>query len=1186
MRTVRDGKLASWAFLAFIIVVFAGWLWPLQQAWASDAFTAGEVGETLTLVGPEAQLVGPESELSYTDSSGWKMAYVLEEDGSATITGLLAAGTDASISVPDSIDGHAVKALGEKAFYGNNEISTEAVSSIVLPDTIETLGASAFAASGIESIVLPASLKAVPQACFAGCKHLAEVEFLGDTLENIGMASFSGCSSLTELVLPELTTDFPKQTYRVGTYCFYRCDNLETLVFKGNANTLSSRYFANKNCFDLSPKLLNFVYYCKSSTAASGTGSFNWSGMNVYTTMYFYATREDALAARNPLYSITCLSTTKISDILANTVDHSDLLDDEGNFKAKRVWDEQGAFPELPEGREWGVGYGVMQGDTTTLADSNWVAPVADDDLQSGWITSEIIDDFRNSGASGNPVYYLDSDDRVYGIDKIYAYGAGGNRLSDDAYDLVFEERYVAGGSGTQTRYDWRDCEVPSVTGTYRVSAVGKSQTNVGTRTQTVTIDVARFSPNVIVQSDDDAAIRLARSSQLTAAAARANNAKSAVVVPASDWRYQLIGAGLAGVGNGVVLFDDQDNYSSRTTTAFIESDVDAVQVVGSKDLVPESGLSTANTYLMDNIKARNPRYMTRYGASSSPQGTADQVYSTIRGLQTSNPPKTMYGEGWGETAIVVSPEAVTDTPAIAQLAYTEKAPVFFLQANGMLSEIDLGYLRDDGFTRIVVAGDESCISQACVNAIAQATSVQPERKFDAGGDALSGALAEKSEFAGASYEYAMVAAASDPANMVAAGVLAAAKGGIALPCACTADSKRIQDELAAFIRENGQPSIKAVYLMGDFSGIDPGLAERLASMWTGPQSTAIGVGDTVASKGFVYELVSTSQVKLTGRADAATGKLVLELNDAMYDGATYSVAGIGESPFADDDALDRVTVKPGISTLPDGMFEGCDNLTRVTLGAGVKTIGASAFKNCPKLSSVTGSSAASIGNSAFEGCSSLTTCAPLRKATSIGACAFKGASALRSVRALSATSIGDSAFEGAAALGDIEAPLATSAGAGAFRDCTALNIVELPVLAQMGASAFEGCTSLATISLPALTAVSDAGFKSCSSLASFSSSKVTSIGASAFEYCTKLRTASFTSKKLNRIGARAFYGDKKMRTFKLKTKKLSSKKIGAKAFKGFGKKATAYVPKSKVKAYRKIFRKKGMHKKSKVKKI
>ena len=94
----------------------------------------------------------------------------------------------------------------------------------------------------------------------------------------------------------------------------------------------------------------------------------------------------------------------------------------------------------------------------------------------------------------------------------------------------------------------------------------------------------------------------------------------------------------------------------------------------------------------------------------------------------------------------------------------------------------------------------------------------------------------------------------------------------------------------------------------------------------------------------------------------------------------------------------------------------------------------------------------------------------------------------------------------------------------------------------------------------------------------------VTEIGASAFSKCTKLKKIIIPS-KVNKIGKKAFYNCKALKNIQINTTKLTTKNVGASAFKGTPKNAVVKVPKNKVSAYKKLLVKKGLNKKATVKK-
>ena len=106
-----------------------------------------------------------------------------------------------------------------------------------------------------------------------------------------------------------------------------------------------------------------------------------------------------------------------------------------------------------------------------------------------------------------------------------------------------------------------------------------------------------------------------------------------------------------------------------------------------------------------------------------------------------------------------------------------------------------------------------------------------------------------------------------------------------------------------------------------------------------------------------------------------------------------------------------------------------------------------------------------------------------------------------------------------------------------------------------IGKSAFSGCVKLKSVNI---------------------GSNVTTIGTQAFYKCSALKKITIPS-KVNKIGTKAFYKCTNLKSITIKTTKLTTKNVGSKAFKGIHSEATIKVPKSKLKAYKKILKKKGI---------
>ncbi len=125
-------------------------------------------------------------------------------------------------------------------------------------------------------------------------------------------------------------------------------------------------------------------------------------------------------------------------------------------------------------------------------------------------------------------------------------------------------------------------------------------------------------------------------------------------------------------------------------------------------------------------------------------------------------------------------------------------------------------------------------------------------------------------------------------------------------------------------------------------------------------------------------------------------------------------------------------------------------------------------------------------------------------------------------------------------------------------------------------ASAFKGCTKLTSVSFGnSITSLGKNAFYGCKALKSVTlGTKIATIDDGAFQNCAKLMKVTVKSTKLSKVGKSAFAGCKKLKSVSLKTTKLKS--VGKNALKGTAKKLVAKVPKSKVRAYQKLFKNKG----------
>lgn len=256
--------------------------------------------------------------------------------------------------------------------------------------------------------------------------------------------------------------------------------------------------------------------------------------------------------------------------------------------------------------------------------------------------------------------------------------------------------------------------------------------------------------------------------------------------------------------------------------------------------------------------------------------------------------------------------------------------------------------------------------------------------------------------------------------------------------------------------------------------------------------------------------------------------------------GGTLTISGEGEMsdydydtiPWKDSrDAITKVVVESGVTTVGDDAFYGCKNLIQVSLPDGLTCIGENAFEENSSLTEITiPSSVNEIRRWAFDSCTSISSVDIPDGVTSINLSTFAGCTNLQSVTIPdSVVTIDSSAFLSCYALSSISIPISVvNINSGAFQNCTSLKEVEIPdSVKYIDMYVFYDCTSLQKIRLSEqLAEISQEVFKGCSSLKEITiPDNVTTIHNHAFSGCTNLEKIIVGS-SVNRIkGQYPFYG-------------------------------------------------------------
>lgn len=187
-------------------------------------------------------------------SSDYKWQYTVS-GGGATIKSYL--GSELNVTVPSSLGGYPVTAIGEMALVINDPLTN--ITSVTLPDTVKTIGSSAFSGmqklqrvslgEGLETIgysafmncpmlnnvFLPDSLTSIGEQAFMSCGALSAVSF-GSKLATIGDKAFSMCFGLTSL-------DLPDSLISIGSESFSLCTGLTTVRCGAGLKTVGASAF-------------------------------------------------------------------------------------------------------------------------------------------------------------------------------------------------------------------------------------------------------------------------------------------------------------------------------------------------------------------------------------------------------------------------------------------------------------------------------------------------------------------------------------------------------------------------------------------------------------------------------------------------------------------------------------------------------------------------------------------------------------------------------------------------------------------------------------------------------------------------------------------------------------------------------------------------------------------------------
>ena len=218
-------------------------------------------------------------ETVFTNDVTLYAAWINEDDGTAYIYRNLDDGTveiqsytgrRRYLTIPSALEGKAVTGIGEFAFAGNSRLR-----SVTLPETLTYISTGAFSdCSKLRAIEIPEKVKSIGDEVFRGCVSLSQVSLMKNgALTTIGDQAFAMCG-ISTMHLPVNLTE-------LGNGVFYGSTGMTSItVESGNA----AYQVLNNALYDAAGTML--LYY---PAGLSGTYTLNSNTLAVYNYAFAYS---------------------------------------------------------------------------------------------------------------------------------------------------------------------------------------------------------------------------------------------------------------------------------------------------------------------------------------------------------------------------------------------------------------------------------------------------------------------------------------------------------------------------------------------------------------------------------------------------------------------------------------------------------------------------------------------------------------------------------------------------------------------------------------------------------------------------------------------------------------------------------------------------------------------------------
>jgi hypothetical protein len=150
-------------------------------------------------------------------------------NGTVTITQY--SGPGGTVSIPATIGGLPVTAIGTQAF-----LYSPSLTNVTIPSSVTSIGIGAFSdCSSLASVTIGSGVTNIADNAFVNCSSLASVA-IPESVTSVGFEAFYDCSSLTSVTIPSSVTS-------IGVEAFGWCTRLTSVTIPSSVSGISDDSF-------------------------------------------------------------------------------------------------------------------------------------------------------------------------------------------------------------------------------------------------------------------------------------------------------------------------------------------------------------------------------------------------------------------------------------------------------------------------------------------------------------------------------------------------------------------------------------------------------------------------------------------------------------------------------------------------------------------------------------------------------------------------------------------------------------------------------------------------------------------------------------------------------------------------------------------------------------------------------